>query len=79
MQAEAVTGAEAAWNRSEPDFPITRNSLDEAFENVFSIFTGLNKALIEFSLMALLMAWITVAGHVFSVAKSHPSNALCYE
>ena len=76
MLAETVAGAEVARTRAKSDFPIIRNSLDEAFENVFSIFTGLNKALIGFLLMALLIVWVTVAGHVFSVAKNHPSNTL---
>ncbi|MCH8080788.1 MAG: hypothetical protein IID52_00180 [Proteobacteria bacterium] len=76
MLAETVAGAEIARTRAESDFPIIRNSLDEAFENVFSIFTGLNKALIGFLLMALLIVWVTVAGHVFSVAKNLPSNTL---
>lgn len=79
MQAEVTAGIEAAWNLAVPDFPIIRSSLDEAFEKVFSIFTGINRALIGFSLMALLIAWVTVAGHAFSVAKNHSLNALSYE
>jgi len=30
-------------------------------------------------LLALLIAWFTVAGHAFTVARNHPSNALRYE
>ena len=62
MQVEATAGIEAAWNRVVPDFPIIRISLDEAFEDVFAIFTGINKALIAFSLMALLIATIGLFG-----------------
>ena len=79
MLAETVAGAGAAWTRAVSDFSIIRSPLEEAFENVFSLFTGINRALIGFSLMALLIAWVTVPGHVFSVAKNHPSNTLRYE
>ncbi|MCH8348550.1 MAG: FtsX-like permease family protein, partial [Proteobacteria bacterium] len=62
MRTEAFAGIEAAWNRVVPDFPIISISLDEAFEDVFSIFTGINKALIGFSLVALLIATIGLFG-----------------
>lgn len=74
-----MAGAGAAWNRAVSDFSIIRSPLEEAFEDVFSLFTGINRALIGFLLMALLIVWVTVAGHVFSVAKNLPSNALRYE
>ncbi|MCH7805606.1 MAG: FtsX-like permease family protein, partial [Proteobacteria bacterium] len=62
MRTEAIAGIEAAWNRVVPDFPIIRSSSDEAFEDVFSIFTGINQALIGFSLVALLIATIGLFG-----------------
>lgn len=62
MLDSTVAGVEAAWNQIVPDFPIIRSSLDEAFQDVFSIFTGINKALIGFSLMALLIATIGLFG-----------------
>jgi putative ABC transport system permease protein len=62
MQSEAVTGIEAVWKRVLPDFPVLRSSLDEEFAEVFSIFTNINKALVGFAVVALIIATVGLFG-----------------
>lgn len=62
LQVQATAGIEATWDRIVPEFPIIRSSLDEAFADVFAIFSGITKALIGFSVMAVLIATVGLFG-----------------
>jgi len=62
MQNQVVSGIEAAWGRVLPDYPILRSSLDDFFENVFSVFRNINNAILGFAVMALAIATIGLFG-----------------
>ncbi len=53
---------ESVWDNINPDYPIQLRFLDEVFQDVFSIFTILNKVLAWFALIALSLALIGLFG-----------------
>jgi len=53
---------DAVWERVVPAYPIQRRFLNEFFDDVFQMFTGINAALAGFAAVALLVALIGLFG-----------------
>lgn len=59
---QTLKDIESVWDRVNPDYPIQLRFLDEVFEDIFSIFTTMNRALAGFALVALALALIGLFG-----------------
>jgi len=57
-----LSDIENVWDGVNPDYPIQLRFLDEVFEEFFSIFTVMNKALAWFAVLALSLALIGLFG-----------------
>jgi putative ABC transport system permease protein len=60
---------DAAWNRVVPDFPIARSFIDEDFDDVYSIFAGINVVLAAFAAIAMILAAIGLFGMAAYMAE----------
>jgi putative ABC transport system permease protein len=60
---------DAAWERLVPEYPVERRFLEEYFDDVFSIFKGINSVLAGFAMVALLVALIGLFGMAAFMSK----------
>lgn len=53
---------DAVWDRVLPDYPIEREFLDDGFNEIFTIFKGINTALVIFSIIGVSLAFVGLFG-----------------
>ncbi|UCD38014.1 MAG: ABC transporter permease [Fidelibacterota bacterium] len=53
---------DAVWNRILPEYPIDRTFLEDAFDDIFSIFQGINAALAVFCVIGVSLAFFGLLG-----------------
>jgi putative ABC transport system permease protein len=53
---------DAVWDRVLPEYPIEREFLDDGFNEIFTIFKGINTALVIFSIIGVSLAFVGLFG-----------------
>lgn len=53
---------DAVWDRVLPEYPIEREFLDDGFNETFTIFKGINTALVIFSIIGVSLAFVGLFG-----------------